>query len=268
MKSVNVSFGFSAVNAGQRNVNHDPQVIAVSTPGGFRITAPVSKILNVQHGDYIMFINNLQGIDQAIAERNEVLIQFCEEAGIDFDSPEAVIAIHKEFDKWGIAKGIVEKDSKGNVRTTNERLTKEERMKFVKENFEAMLEAALQQDDDELKAALNREDATEEEKMNILCPFVKGRELPKYRGSKVASPTEVTGVGVNLNFTDTNVWNQLKYDLGEEADKFNRVFDADVTKVEQMFIFDGFEDVKVNVVILGDYTDKKPARISKGADEE
>lgn len=109
MKSVNVKFGFSAVNAGQRNVNYDPQVIAVSTPGGFRITSPVSKILNVQHGDYIMFINNIPGIDQAIVERNEALVEFCDENGIDFDSPEAAIAIHKEFDKWGIAKGIVEK---------------------------------------------------------------------------------------------------------------------------------------------------------------
>lgn len=87
MKSVNVKFGFSAVNAGQRNVNYDPQVIAVSTPGGFRMTSPVSKILNVQHGDYIMFINNIPGIDQAIAERNEALVEFCDENGIDFDSP-------------------------------------------------------------------------------------------------------------------------------------------------------------------------------------
>lgn len=267
MKSVNVKFGFSAVNAGQRNVNYDPQVIAVSTPGGFRITSPVSKILNVQHGDYIMFINNIPGIDQAIAERNEALVEFCDENGIDFDSQEAAIAIHKEFDKWGIAKGIVEKDAKGNVRTTNERLTKDERMKFVKENLEEMLEAAMAQNDDELKAALSREDATLEEKMNILCPFVKGREIPKYRGSKVASPSEVTGAGVNLTFTDTNVWNQLKYDLGDNANKINRIFDADVTTVEQIFVFDGYEDVKVNVVMMGEYTDKAPARIGTANEE-
>ena len=247
MKSVNVKFGFSSVNAGQRNVNYDPQVIAVSTPGGFRITSPVSKILNVQHGDYIMFINNIPGIDQAIAERNEALVEFCDENGIDFDSPEAAIAIHKEFDKWGIAKGIVEK--------------------FVKENLEEMLEAAMAQDDDELKAALSREDATLEEKMNILCPFVKGREIPKYRGSKVASPSEVTGAGVNLTFTDTNVWNQLKYDLGDSANKINRIFNADVTTVEQIFVFDGYEDVKVNVVMMGEYTDKAPARIGTANEE-
>lgn len=267
MKSANVVFGFSTVNAGQRNVQLDPQMIAVSTPGGFRITGPISKLLSIQHGDYIMFINNLPAIDRAIAERNEVLVNFCEEAGLDFDSPEAIIAIHKEFDKWGIAKGIVEKDAKGNIRTTNERLTKDERMRFVKDHFEEMLEAALNQDDDELKAALNREDATIEEKMNILCPFVKGREIPKYRGSKAASPTSVTGIGTNLNFTDSNVWAQLKHDLGDVASNINRIFDIDVTSVEKMFIFDGFEDVEVNVCILGDYTDKAPCRAGQANNE-
>ena len=140
-------------------------------------------------------------------------------------------------------------------------------MKFVKENLEEMLEAAMAQDDNELKAALSREDATLEEKMNILCPFVKGREIPKYRGSKVASPSEVTGAGVNLTFTDTNVWNQLKYDLGDNANKINRIFDADVTTVEQIFVFDGYEDVKVNVVMMGEYTDKAPARIGTANEE-
>lgn len=43
MKTVNgMSFGFSAVNAGQRNVAVEPQLIAVSTEGNFRMTPPKS----------------------------------------------------------------------------------------------------------------------------------------------------------------------------------------------------------------------------------
>lgn len=46
MKTVNgMSFGFSAVNAGQRNVAVEPQLIAVSTEGNFRMTPPVSLLL-------------------------------------------------------------------------------------------------------------------------------------------------------------------------------------------------------------------------------
>ena len=50
------AFGFSAVNAGQRNVAVDPQIIATSTLGAFRLTAPVTKVLGIQPGDYVMFV--------------------------------------------------------------------------------------------------------------------------------------------------------------------------------------------------------------------
>ena len=54
MKTVNgMSFGFSAVNAGQRNVAVEPQLIAVSTEGNFRMTPPVSRALGLSSGDYI-----------------------------------------------------------------------------------------------------------------------------------------------------------------------------------------------------------------------
>ena len=69
-------FGFAVVAAGQRNMTADPQVIATSTEGGFRITGPVTRILGIQHGDYVMFINNVANIDQAIANKVEELVAF------------------------------------------------------------------------------------------------------------------------------------------------------------------------------------------------
>ena len=63
MKTVNgMSFGFSAVNAGQRNVAVEPQLIAVSTEGNFRMTPPVSRALGLSSGDYVTFLHNIDEI--------------------------------------------------------------------------------------------------------------------------------------------------------------------------------------------------------------
>lgn len=258
-----LSFGFSSVNAGQRATSHEPQFIAVSTEGGFRITPPVSAVLNIQHGEYVMFINNVQNIDLAITERDETVVAFCEENGLELGSPEAYVAIHKEFDMWAIAKGIVEKDPKGNARTMSERLTKADRVKFVTANYEAMLEGAKEQGDDELKEALGREDITKDEVIDLLCPFVTPKELDKLKGSKVANPGGQTGAGTSLTFTDSNVWNQLKSDLGDEAGSVNRVFEVNPDEVIKLPIHDGYEMVEVYALILGEYTDQEPARIGK-----
>ena len=49
-------------------------------------------------------------------------------------------------------------------------------------------------------------------------------KVPGFTGSKTASTSNATGVGLQLGFTDSNVWNALKKDLGDEATKKNRIF--------------------------------------------
>lgn len=261
-----IAFGFAAVNAGQRNTTTEPQVIVTSTEGNFRITPQVSKVLGVQHGDNILFVSNVDAIDAAIRDKAEPIVEFCEEQGLDINSPEALIAIHREFDTWGITKGIPELDPKGNQRTTQERLTKNDKIKFVSANFDAFLENALQEADEETKDALQRDGITEEEQIDILIEFVKPRELPKFKGSKAANPGGSTGTGVPLTFTDSNVWKQLKADMGEDSTKFNRVFDIDLDNIQDAEINDGYKNVPVKVLVLEDYTDKEPARV--GAKDE
>lgn len=271
MKTSNVKamgFGFSAVNAGQRNVSVEPQVIAVSTEGNFRITPVVSRVLGVGHGDYVMFLSNVANIDAAITNKAVEVVAFCEANGLELGSPEAAIALHKEFDMWAIAKGIIEYDTKGNQKTTSERLTKNDKVKFVSQNFETMLEQAMEQADDETKDALSRDGITKEEQIDILSAFVTPRELPKYKGSKAANPAGLTGAGTSLTFTDSNVWKQLKADMGDDATKFNRVFDVDVENLQDIVLSDGYKDVTVKSLILGEYVDKEPARIGKGGEEE
>ena len=268
MKTVKgLNFGFAAVNAGQRNVSVEPQIIAVSTDGGFRLTAPVSRILGIGHGDYVMFLNNVANIDMAISSKAPEVVDFCEANGLEVGSPEAAIALHKEFDMWAIAKGIIEYDTKGNQKTATERLSKNDKLKFVSQNFEQALEGAMANADDETKDALTREGITKEEQMDILTAFVQPREVPKFKGSKAANPAGLTGTGVSVNFTDSNVWKQLKADMGDDATKFNRIFDVDVDNVQEITLSNGYSDVTVKALVLGDYADKEPARIAKGEEE-
>lgn len=263
MKTSNVkgmSFGFSAVNAGQRNTVVEPQIIAVSTEGSFRMTPPVSRALGIAHGDYAAFGNNFTEIDNAIAANDPLIVAFCEEHGLALGSTEASVAIHKEFDMWIVYKGIVEKDAKGFEKMATERLTKADKIKYATANFDVMLAGALENASDDVKEALTREGITKEEQIDILVAFVKPREVFKFTGSKVANPGKLSGIGTSVTFTDTNVWNQIKHDLGDEATAYNRVFDVDVNRLEEVTVSNGYEDVVVKAVILGSYADEKPAR--------
>ena len=69
-----------------------------------------------------------------------------------------------------------------------------------------------------------------------------------------------------MNFTDSNVWKQLKADLRDEATAVNRVYELDLENVQDVVISNGYEDVTVKVLVLGESTDKAPAR--SGGDEE
>ena len=80
------SFGFSIVNAGKRVKDVNPELILTSSIGNFRVTAPVSKALGLQNGDYIMFINTHENVDAAIANKNAEAVAACEAMGFAIDS--------------------------------------------------------------------------------------------------------------------------------------------------------------------------------------
>ena len=266
MKTMNakaMGFGFSAVNAGMRNTDSEPQLIAVSTEGGFRLTPTVTKVLGIEHGDYVMFFNNINNIDDAIINNAPEVVDFCEQNGLEVGSVEAAIALHKEFDMWAIAKGIQEYDAKGNMKTTCERLSKKDKLTYVSQNFESMIDAAQEQADEETKDALFRDGITKEEQIELLTAFVTPRELPKYKGAKTANSSGMTGIGTALNFTDSNVWKQLKSDLGDDARKYNREFALDIDDIQELPVNNGNEIVVVKGIILGEYTDKEPISRSK-----
>lgn len=217
-----VSFGFSAVVAGQKTSgNNEPQLIANSTKGKFTITAAVSRALGVAVGEYIQFVNNIAEIEAAIVAGHDDIKAIAEQLGVDYTSREGQIAIVEACTQWGIVKGQPMLDKLGEPIMVSARLTEEEKRAFIAKNGEAILSANRE-------ALIERnggQDADDETLLGLIeLDEVEYPKVPGFTGSKTASTSNATGVGLQLGFTDSNVWSALKKDLGEDATKKNRIY--------------------------------------------
>lgn len=259
-----ISFGVQAVQAGQKSstVNATPQLIANSTSGKFVITAPVSKALNIAVGEYVMFFNNIAGVEAAIQQRIDDLVNYANENGIDIDTREGEKQLLATFTRWYIAKGVKKYDSKGNPIMVSERYTKEDKAKYLAENKMKLVEAnrnALVSEFGELP--------DEELAEKLTVDMV---EAPKYHacsGAKTATTANATGVGCQLNFTDTVIWNTLKADLGDAATKKNRVYDVKLDEAEEGEFNNGKENVKVTIFPIEFVADNDPIVREKKSEE-
>lgn len=261
-----LSFGMSVVNAGQRAVSEEPELVATSTSGGFRISSSVSRAMGVGSGDYIMFIKNVDEVQEAINAQAEPFAQFCEEAGLDIMSAEAAAAFHKEFDMWAIAKGNQCFDKHGNPLKVKERMTAKDKKAILENRFEEILNGALNSGNEELVAALSVEGMSDDDKKEVLMQTMSGDTTDKYNGSKCANTSGLKGAGTILNFTDSNVWMRLKADLGENAEKMNRKFSIDLENTIPVQVDNGKEVITVKAFVLGEYKDEAPARNNKKAE--
>lgn len=218
-----VSFGFSAVVAGQKTSgNNEPQLIANSTKGKFTVTAPVTRAMGVAAGEYIQFVNNIQQIETAINEGGDDIKAIAEQLGVDYTTREGALAIVEACTQWAIVKGQAMLDKVGNPIMVSARLTKEEKLAFIEKHKDEILEAGRA----ELAQRVGKEDATDDELIAAI-DLEKDDIFPKvpgFTGSKTASTSTATGVGLQLGFTDSNVWNALKKDLNEDATKKNRIY--------------------------------------------
>lgn len=262
-----LSFGMSVATV-KRTVSNEPELILNATPGSFRISAAVTRALGIANGEYAMFIHNMDSIDNAISQEDEALMAWCAEAGVDPKTPEGIAAIHEEFDMWGIAKGIQEFDAKGNPVMTRERFLKADRIEYVKANFEEVYKQAIENCDEEFKAALTVEGITEKEQIEMLADLIKGDEVAKYRGAKCANSADLSGIGNVLTFSDAGSWSQLKSDLSDaEAKSVNRIFTVNIKELMPVVINNGYEDITVKVALLTESRDEKPLRRGKKAEE-
>lgn len=246
MNKGGISFGFKAVVAGQKTsaINADPQLIAASTSGKFGITPAVSTAMGLQPGDYIQFADNLSEIENAIRNKQPELVAVAEENGIDLSTPEGAAAIISEFRVLGIFKGVALLNADGTPKMANARTSKEEKVAYLESHREEILAAAAEQ---------GVENPTDEQ----LLEMIGSKQEPAVSGSKLATTSSMTGYGLNLNFTDSNIWNVLKADLDPETrTATKRVFDVDVKNTIKMPYNNGKEEVEVEVFILSQKGDE------------
>lgn len=239
MKTPSIKFGFSVVQSGQKaaTLAAEPQMIACSTSGKFSITAPVSKALDIKPGDNIMVVSNFDALDNAIAAHNEDLVAYAEENGIDLTTYEGEQAIKDAFGCWWIAKGIAKFGRNGQPIMTAARMTKEDKLAYIKEhglevveaNRDALVEKFGEMSDEELVEKLTPE-------------MIESPKVQAYEGSKTATVSNAITSGVKLDFTDTAIWTVLRNGCSE---KNNRLFDVDLKAGENVKINNGYQDVDV-----------------------
>lgn len=243
---IKFNVAISAVQAGQKSstVNAEPRLIANSTPGKFQVTSAVSKALNVAVGENIEFLNNIDGLEKLANNPNADVLQFCEENGIDINTAEGKREFVDICTTWFIAKGHQEFTSAGKPIMSTVRCTKEDKLEAIAQNGAKMIK------DDAFRAILiervGNEDASDEELINaISVDDIESPKVESFTGSKTSTTGTATGVGCQLNFTDTSIWNAIKRDLGENKDKKNRIFNVLIASPETVTVNNGFENVDV-----------------------
>ena len=217
-----VSFGFNAVVAGQKTSgNNEPQLIANSTKGKFTVTSPVTRAMGIAVGEYIQFVNNIDQIERAIQEGNDDIKAIAEELGVDLSTREGQVAVVEACTQWAIVKGQPMLDKVGNPIMVSARLTEKDKRAYIAAHAEEAL-AAMR---DTLIERVGNPDASDEELIAAIdLEEVEYPKVPGFTGSKTATTSNATGVGLQLGFTDSNVWGALKKDLGDNAEKKNRIY--------------------------------------------
>lgn len=250
-----ISFGVQAVQAGQKSstVNAAPQLIANSTIGKFVITSPVSKALNIAVGENVMFLNNIAGVEAAIQQRVDDVVNYATENGIDINTREGEEQLLATFTQWYIAKGVKQYDSKGNPVMASERYTKEDKAKYLAEHAMEIVDANR----DALIAEFG-EMSDEALADRLTVDMVEAPKFHACSGSKTATTASATGVGCQLNFTDTAIWGALKADLGDAATKKNRVYSVKLDESEEVEFNNGKENVKVTIFPIEFVEDNDP----------
>ena len=264
MKLGNVSFGLgslSVVNSGAKVVaNVAPQLIALSTKGGFAITPAVSKALVLSTGDNIMFVNNLAWVENAIATRDEEVVKIAEENNLDLDNEVDAKTLLNAITRWFIGKAYAKKTKTGKDVMSPVRLSAEEKAELLKSQLPDIVannrEALIEQ------FGLASDASDEEIASHVTVDNIATPEAPAYVGAKLASNGNVPGVGLKLSFSDTSTWEQMKSDL-EDKTAVKRVFDIDLKGRVIVKLNNGYEDVDVTLYPVGDYTDEKPVRVGK-----
>ena len=258
--TLGIKFGINAVMAGQKSalMNATPQLIVKSTPGQFTITAPVSKALGIAVGENVMFLNNISGIEAMINAAPDELINYCNENGWDINTREGQDALIKDQTQWYIAKGVLMYKRNGEPILGTIRITRDDKIAYIAEHGLEFIKSLNEQEKATLAASKNLEGADDETLAGALvADDIASPTFHAASGSKTGATAKATGIGLQLNFTDTAIWDALKADL-EDKTSVNRLFNVKLDGAEEVTYNNGKEEVKVMAYPLEFDTDKEP----------
>ena len=265
-----LKFSINALQAGQKSsiLNATPQLIAKSTAGQFTITSPVSKALNIAAGENVMFFNNLSGIEAMIQAAPQELLDYCAENGWDINTAEGKDALIKEQLQYYIAKGVLLYKRNGEQVLGTVRVTKEEKAAYLAEHAEELIAGLTDEEKANLAEAKGLAEYDDVALASALTPDdVPSPTFHAASGSKTAATANATGIGLQLNFTDTAIWDALKADLGEDKTNKNRYFDVKLTEPEEVEFNNGKETVKVLAYPIEFVEDKEPMARGKKVED-
>lgn len=244
MGKINFTGAIQPIVSGQKStaINAEPQLIANSTLGKFQLTSAATKALGIAKGEYVKFFDNRQAIETEITNKTDWAVAAAEELNVDIDSPAGKIAIVEAALTFFICKGWQRFESNGMPAMCNVRLTKEDKMEMI-----AARGAELIADADFRAVLVERvgnADATDEELIAAITVDDINSQTESYEGSKTASTSAATGVGLLLSFTDTAIWTAMKSDLEDKTSK-NRIFDVKLDAPQRTTVNNGFKDIEV-----------------------
>lgn len=242
-----LQFGMSAVQSGKRvmQASNEPTLTANSTKAKFSLTGAVTRIMGLIPGDNVQFVSNIADIDAAIAERDAEVMAWCEENNVEFGTEAARAALIQNFGEYGICKGVPLFEKNGEIKLAGVRMTAEQKAAAFELNKERIAEEVGK--------------SVEEVTIDDYNPSTRA-----YSGARTSTSSNLTGLGLPLTFSDSSMWSELKENLGDEAEKFNRVFEVNlnepfVVAVETgKVIGDEKETVEVNAYKISFKDDEEP----------
>lgn len=243
-----LQFGMSAVQSGKRmmQASNEPTLTANSTKAKFSLTGAVTRIMGLVPGDNVQFVSNIADIDAAIAERDAEVMAWCEENNVEFGTEAARAALIQNFGEYGICKGVPLFEKNGEIKLAGVRMTAEQKAAAFELNKERIAEEVGK--------------SVEEVTIDDYNPTTRA-----YSGARTSTSSNLIGLGLPLTFSDSSMWSELKENLGDEAEKFNRVFEVNlnepfVVAVETgKVIGDEKETVEVNAYKISFKADEEPS---------
>lgn len=243
-----LQFGFSAVQSGKKVMqsSNEPTLTANSTKAKFSLTSAVTRIMGLIPGDTVQFISNVADIDAAIAERDAEVVAWCEANNVEFGTEAARAALIQIFGEYGICKGVPLFEKDGKVKLVGVRMTAEQKA------------AAFELNKEKIAEELGK--SVEEITIDDYTPVTRA-----YSGARTSTSSNLNGVGLPLTFSDSSMWNELKENLGEDAEKINRIFEV---KLNEPFVVavetgkvigDEKETVEVNAYKISFKADEEPS---------